>query len=287
VTVTHGLGITPESSQVQAWALSDLGAGESFYIDNITSTTFRINLVQAEVNNGSSSVPNGATTVNVTHGMSRTPNRWEIRINASAAVTNDPGNMWIDNIGATTFRVNWRNDPGASGAAFDWAVKFDTVKEASNPGKTVNFGWNVNAGSQRTSEASNPVLEADIGRAIRRKVNVGAMSLAAAERIRDRLLIALGRPRYAARVRVEGEARLTGPHGELGARETARAGEWFQLADLPLLLVVATSYDVTGNRLDLTLGDAYPTLREQVARLERAEARRGRGIDPASGGSLA
>jgi hypothetical protein len=40
-----------------------------------------------------------------------------------AGPTADPGNIWVDTIGATNFTVNCRNDPGASNLDFGWHIR--------------------------------------------------------------------------------------------------------------------------------------------------------------------
>ena len=287
VTVTHGLGVAPDIENIRIDPTNDLGEGASWYVDAITTTTFDLNLVQEESNSGSSTVASGSTSVDVTHGLSRTPTRREINVVWSNNPTNDRGTWWLSNLGVSTFRVNVRNDPGSGGATFDWGCRFQDTKAASDPGTGgASFAWAIDAGLQRTSEAVNATLEHNIGRPIRQKHSVGAMTLAAAERIRDRLLVKLSRPRYSARVRIEARKHLSGPHGEILAPSEARAGDWAAIANLPMLISTSTVFDVTGEQLDISFGDPLPTLREQLRRLELSEARRRRGIDPESGGAL-
>lgn len=69
---------------------------------------------------GSSSIPNSATSVDVTHGLGITPNAEHITIIGKENPTNTVGTIWVDTIGATTFKVNVENDPGASNWDFAW-----------------------------------------------------------------------------------------------------------------------------------------------------------------------
>jgi hypothetical protein len=74
-------------------------------------------------NKGTGTITSGNTSVAVTHGLSATPSLEDIQIVLGEQGTNDPGNVWVDTIGATTFTVNCRNDPGASGLDFGWHAK--------------------------------------------------------------------------------------------------------------------------------------------------------------------
>jgi len=71
---------------------------------------------------GTGSIANGTTSATVTHGAGFTPTLQQIMIALGENPTNDPGIIWVDTIGATTFRVNCRNDPGASNLDFGWRV---------------------------------------------------------------------------------------------------------------------------------------------------------------------
>lgn len=71
---------------------------------------------------GTASIASGNTSVTVTHGAGVTPAAQDIIVTPSNNPTNDPGDIWVDTIGATTFKVNCRADPGASGLNFGWSV---------------------------------------------------------------------------------------------------------------------------------------------------------------------
>ncbi|MEM4430977.1 MAG: hypothetical protein QXM08_07415, partial [Thermofilaceae archaeon] len=47
VDVAHGLSITPEPARIRIVPLDDLG-GRSFWVSNVTSTSFRINISSAD-----------------------------------------------------------------------------------------------------------------------------------------------------------------------------------------------------------------------------------------------
>lgn len=99
------------------------------YNDNPISGTSSIdsgkniknNLGWITENRGSSTVASGATVVAVNHGCSETPNIVNITMTENA--TNDIGYWWVSAIGATTFNLNVRNDPGASNQNFSWEAK--------------------------------------------------------------------------------------------------------------------------------------------------------------------
>ena len=74
-------------------------------------------------NRGNGTITSGNTSVVITHGLSGTPVGAEISINPNGNPTNDPGNIWVDTIGATQFTVNVRNDPGVSGFGFGWTAE--------------------------------------------------------------------------------------------------------------------------------------------------------------------
>lgn len=78
-------------------------------------------------NNGTSAIANGTTSIAVAHGLSVTPDASCIFIDPSANTTTDPGNLWVDTIGATNFTVNCRTNPGVSTMAFGWRARQPTI----------------------------------------------------------------------------------------------------------------------------------------------------------------
>lgn len=72
---------------------------------------------------GTGAITSAATSVVITHRQPFTPSANEITITPTNNPTNDPGNIWVSAIGATTFTVNCRNAPGASTLTFAWRVK--------------------------------------------------------------------------------------------------------------------------------------------------------------------
>jgi hypothetical protein len=72
-------------------------------------------------NMGTATVPNGATYIDVAHGLAITPSINNIVVTP----TNNMGSatkFWISNAGASTFRINVDADPGAGTATFSWSI---------------------------------------------------------------------------------------------------------------------------------------------------------------------
>lgn len=84
------------------------------------SNTMRNNVGYVTKAKGDGSILNGATTATITHGLARTPTRKDVTITLGEDPANSPGAIWVDTLGASTFRVNCENDPGASGLDFSW-----------------------------------------------------------------------------------------------------------------------------------------------------------------------
>lgn len=88
----------------------------------ISTNKIHGNLGFATEATGTDTIASGSTAKTVTHGLAWTPRAQEIVINLLENPSNDPGNIWVSNIGATTFDVNCRANPGASNLDFAWAV---------------------------------------------------------------------------------------------------------------------------------------------------------------------
>jgi hypothetical protein len=69
---------------------------------------------------GSATVVSGATTVVVNHGLAVTPEAGDITVTLTNNPTNDFGQAWVSDMGATQFTINVAANPGASGAIFAW-----------------------------------------------------------------------------------------------------------------------------------------------------------------------
>ena len=76
-----------------------------------------------EAASGTGTIASGDTDVTITHGMANTPAAEDIRITGLELPTSHTmGAVFVDVVGATTFDVNVRNDPGASNWDFGWQV---------------------------------------------------------------------------------------------------------------------------------------------------------------------
>lgn len=88
-----------------------------------TSTSFANGHVQfQDENQGTGTIASGTTSVTITHKLGRTPTVEQIRTILTNNPTNDPGYLYLANVGATTFDVCCRADPGSGGATFAWAA---------------------------------------------------------------------------------------------------------------------------------------------------------------------
>jgi len=91
---------------------------KAIYVAGANSRAYR-NKGYVTESNGTATVPNGSTYVEVTHGLSATPNAKDI----SVTPTNGLGNaskFWISDVGVSTFRINVNTSPGATTATFAW-----------------------------------------------------------------------------------------------------------------------------------------------------------------------
>lgn len=71
-------------------------------------------------NSGSGTIT--GTNLVVTHGLGLTPSAEHITVIGKENPTDAIGSIWVDTIGATTFKVNVEGDPGASNWDFGWKV---------------------------------------------------------------------------------------------------------------------------------------------------------------------
>lgn len=71
-------------------------------------------------NRGTATIPSGATSVAVTHGLGRTPDAEEIMV--TPTLLSAATKFWVSAIGATTFTITTDIDPGAGTATFAWHV---------------------------------------------------------------------------------------------------------------------------------------------------------------------
>jgi hypothetical protein len=93
---------------------------------------------------GTGTITSAATSVTITHGLGGTPAAYDIHVMPTASTTNSIVMYWVDNIGPTSFQVNVRTAPGASGFNFSWkamalpndVANFDLLLNSTRP-----FGW--------------------------------------------------------------------------------------------------------------------------------------------------
>ena len=71
---------------------------------------------------GDATIASGSTSVTVTHNLGFTPTAKDLSLVQTNNPTNDAGFLFADNFTSTTFRVNCRTDPGASGLSFSWQI---------------------------------------------------------------------------------------------------------------------------------------------------------------------
>jgi len=89
--------------------------------NNGTGTIFKNNLGYLTENKGVTAVADDTTSVDVAHGLSKTPVAQDIVVTPTNNL-GDASFYWISDVGATTFRINVDSDPGASTATFAWQI---------------------------------------------------------------------------------------------------------------------------------------------------------------------
>jgi len=119
---THGI--------FESGACSNVITGNSFSVYGTTQTPFqrgvnsatkiRNNLGYVSENSGTSTITSANTSVVVTHGLSVTPTLDDITITGGENPTTDIGTIWVDTLGATTFKVNCEVAPSTSNFTFGW-----------------------------------------------------------------------------------------------------------------------------------------------------------------------
>lgn len=110
-------------------ALNDLGGNttnlDAAVIDAAARNprVIRQNIGYATEASGTGAIANGATSTTITHGLDYTPSDQDVVLIPTNNPTNDPGWLYADTFGATTFVVRCRADPGATTLTFSWAVR--------------------------------------------------------------------------------------------------------------------------------------------------------------------
>jgi parallel beta-helix repeat protein len=90
------------------------------FFDSGSANTTRGNIGWVTENSGTGTIASGTTSKVITHGLSVTPTLKDISITLGELSTADPGQIYVTAIGATTFTVNCRTNPGVSGLDFAW-----------------------------------------------------------------------------------------------------------------------------------------------------------------------
>jgi hypothetical protein len=102
------------------------GNGTAMVLANLADVHLRDNVGYVDHASGTGAVPSGATiSAAISHGLSFTPTAQMISVTPTNSPSNDPGAFWISDVGATSFKINTRADPGASTATFVWKVTKD------------------------------------------------------------------------------------------------------------------------------------------------------------------
>lgn len=74
---------------------------------------------------GTGTITSGNTSVTITHALGSTPNAQDISVVPTNTTTTAPGLIYVDTIGSTSFKVNSRTNPGASGLGFSWKARME------------------------------------------------------------------------------------------------------------------------------------------------------------------
>lgn len=86
------------------------------------SVAARLDAVTILSAGGLETIPAGADNVVVSHGLSETPDDWNISLTARGEPTNDIGILFFDQVTATTFRIRVQNAPGGAGLPVVWQI---------------------------------------------------------------------------------------------------------------------------------------------------------------------
>lgn len=101
---------------------NSLSTGYKYYVvGNICESANPMGLVLKST--GTTTIASGSTSNTITHGLSKTPAVYDITLTQNSIGTNDTGNLYVSTLGATTFIIACRNDPGASGLTIGWRAE--------------------------------------------------------------------------------------------------------------------------------------------------------------------
>lgn len=109
---------------------------------------------------GTGTITSGTTSTTITHNLGHTPVAYDIHIRPTNNTTANPGHIYVDTIGATTFAVNCKNNPSTSGLSFSWKARaepngsttFDLLAARNKPWTWASghvLGWNLTYEARR------------------------------------------------------------------------------------------------------------------------------------------
>lgn len=134
----HGNLFLPDTAILPNYAVYETGTADYNIIENsiVETAKFGTGIVSlaganskirkslrgyVTENKGTATVADDATSVDVTHGLSKTPVAQDIVVTPTNNL-GDASFYWISDVGATTFRINIDSDPGVSTATFAWQI---------------------------------------------------------------------------------------------------------------------------------------------------------------------
>jgi len=110
-----GVGVL-ETGTSNSNVISDSNVGASNMTLIGAATIAKGNQGYKTRNSGTADVLSGQTSATVSHGLNRTPLNGEVIVNPRF---NPGSHYWVDNLTATTFRINMASAPG-SNMGFNW-----------------------------------------------------------------------------------------------------------------------------------------------------------------------
>ncbi len=110
-------------------------------------------------------------------------------------------------------------------------------------------------------------------------LKLGEITDAAALEFRKTYLNVHSRPIASCQIEIGPDDVLTGPGGRVVPAWKARAGEWVQVGNEPMQMIVGTEYDATSRVLRILAGEQPPNWSTMLARLERDRLKMRRGIN--------
>lgn len=109
-----------EASAAYRFRGCDFNGGTVTFSSSGGTVSLRDNIDYITENSGNATITSAATSVVVTHGLSRQPAPQDVSVIGAENPTNDVGTIWVDTFTSTQFTVNCENAPGASDFTFGW-----------------------------------------------------------------------------------------------------------------------------------------------------------------------